>query len=88
MKLHRLAAVARKEVLQILRDARSIAIVVAMPVMMMLAFGYGISLDVKHLPVYVFDREGSQHADKGQVEGSGQSLHARHAPQARARRFT
>ena len=35
-------------------------IVVAMPVAMMLAFGYGISLDVKHLPVYVFDREGSQ----------------------------
>jgi ABC-2 type transport system permease protein len=60
MKFHRLAAIARKEVLQILRDARSIAIVVAMPVMMMLAFGYGISLDVKHLPVYVFDREGSQ----------------------------
>jgi len=60
MTLHRLAAIARKEVLQILRDARSIAIVVAMPVMMMLAFGYGISLDVKHLPVYVFDREGSQ----------------------------
>ena len=27
---------------------------------MMLAFGYGISFDVKHLPVYVFDREGSQ----------------------------
>ena len=60
MKLHRLAAIARKEVLQIIRDARSIAIVVAMPVMMMLAFGYGISLDVKHLPLYVFDREGSQ----------------------------
>jgi ABC-2 type transport system permease protein len=43
-----------------MRDARSIAIVVGMPVIMMLAFGYGISFDVKHLPVYVFDREGSQ----------------------------
>jgi ABC-2 type transport system permease protein len=31
-----------------------------MPVIMMLAFGYGISFDLKHLPVYVFDREGSQ----------------------------
>ncbi len=60
MKLHRLAAIAIKEVLQIVRDARSVGIVVAMPVAMMLAFGYGISLDVKHLPVYVFDREGSQ----------------------------
>ena len=60
MRLHRLAAIARKEVLQIMRDARSVGIVVAMPVAMMLAFGYGISLDVKHLPVYVFDREGSR----------------------------
>lgn len=60
MRLHRLTAIARKEVLQIMRDARSIAIVVGMPVIMMLAFGYGISFDVKHLPVYVFDREGSQ----------------------------
>jgi ABC-2 type transport system permease protein len=60
MKLHRLAAIAIKEVLQIVRDARSVGIVIAMPVAMMLAFGYGISLDVKHLPVYVFDREGSQ----------------------------
>jgi len=60
MRLHRLTAIARKEGLQILRDARSIGIVVAMPIIMMLAFGYGISLDVKHLPVYIFDREGSQ----------------------------
>ena len=60
MKLHRLLAIARKEVIQIMRDARSVGIVVAMPVIMMLAFGYGINFDVKHLPVYVFDREGSQ----------------------------
>lgn len=62
MRLHRLTSIARKEVLQIMRDARSIAIVVGMPVIMMLAFGYGISFDVKHLPVYVFDREGSQNS--------------------------
>lgn len=60
MKLHRLVAVANKEVIQIMRDARSVGIVVVMPVIMMLAFGYGINFDVKHLAVYVFDREGSQ----------------------------
>jgi ABC-2 type transport system permease protein len=60
MRLHRLAAITIKEVLQIVRDARSVGIVVAMPVAMMLVFGYGISLDVKHVPTYVFDREGSQ----------------------------
>src|SRR6185369_15174423 len=60
MKWHRLQAMARKEMLQIIRDPRSVAIVVIMPLLMMLAYGYGISLDAKRLPVYVLDREGSQ----------------------------
>ena len=60
MSWHRLVAMARKEVLQIIRDPRSVAIVVAMPVILMLAFGYGVSLDIKHIPVYVFDQEGSR----------------------------
>ncbi|MBW4054683.1 MAG: ABC transporter permease [Proteobacteria bacterium] len=60
MNWNRLLAMAGKEVIQIKRDARSIAIVIAMPLVMMLAFGYGVSFDTKHIPVYVFDREGSQ----------------------------
>lgn len=60
MKLTRLAAVARKELTQILRDARSLVIVILMPVILVLLFGYGVSLDIKHLPVYVYDRDGSQ----------------------------
>lgn len=59
MRANRLAAVARKEVLQIVRDARSLAIVVVLPVVMMLLLGYGVSLDMKHLPVWVLDREAS-----------------------------
>jgi ABC-2 type transport system permease protein len=31
-----------------------------MPVVLVLLFGYGVSLDLKHLPVYVYDRDGSQ----------------------------
>jgi ABC-2 type transport system permease protein len=60
MSLTRLLAIARKEVIQILRDSRSLAIVVIMPVTLMLLFGYGVNLDLKGLPVYVFDRDGSQ----------------------------
>ena len=60
MSLTRLLAVARKEVIQILRDPRSLMIVVIMPVTLMLLFGYGINLDLKGLPVYVYDRDGSQ----------------------------
>lgn len=60
MNLKRLAAIASKEIIQIRRDVRSLAIVVLMPVIMVLLFGYGVSLDLKHLPVYAFDRDGSQ----------------------------
>jgi ABC-2 type transport system permease protein len=31
-----------------------------MPVTLMLLFGYGVNLDLKGLPIYVFDRDGSQ----------------------------
>jgi ABC-2 type transport system permease protein len=60
MRWQRLAALVRKEMVQIRRDSRSLLIVVAMPVLLMLAFGYGVSFDIKHIPVCVFDREGSQ----------------------------
>ncbi len=60
MKYNRVRAIAWKEVLQIRRDLRSIMIVVAMPIVLMLAFGYGVSFDIKHLPTYVLDRENSQ----------------------------
>jgi len=60
MSLTRLLAIARKEVLQILRDARSLIIVVLMPAVLVLLFGYGVSLDLKGLPVYVLDQDGSQ----------------------------
>jgi ABC-2 type transport system permease protein len=60
MNLRRMVAIARKEVIQILRDVRSLLIVVSMPVMLMLLMGYGISLDQKRVPVCFFDRDSSQ----------------------------
>jgi len=60
MSWRRLIAVARKELIQIWRDSRSLGIVLVMPLAMMLLFGYGVNLDMKHIPVCVFDREGSQ----------------------------
>lgn len=60
MSFTRFLAVARKEVVQILRDSRSLIIVVMMPVILVLLFGYGVNLDLKGLPVYVYDRDGSQ----------------------------
>lgn len=60
MKLNRLIAITRKEIVQIRRDPRSLMIVFLMPVMLMALLGYGISLDQKNVPTCVFDREGSQ----------------------------
>jgi ABC-2 type transport system permease protein len=60
MRWHRLAAIIRKEVIQIRRDLPSLLITVAMPLLLMLVFGYGVSFDIKHIPLYVYDREGSQ----------------------------
>ena len=60
MSFTRFLAVAKKEVVQILRDSRSLIIVLIMPVILVLLFGYGVNLDLKGLPVYVYDRDGSQ----------------------------
>jgi len=47
----RLRAMIRKESLQILRDPSSIAIAFVLPVLLLLLFGYGVSLDAKHVRV-------------------------------------
>jgi ABC-2 type transport system permease protein len=62
MRLRRIKAIAVKETLQIRRDPISLLIALLMPFMQMTLLGYGVSLDVKHLPVCVFDREASQNS--------------------------
>jgi len=47
----RLRGLLRKESLQILRDPSSIAIAFVMPVVLLLLFGYGVSLDAKRVPL-------------------------------------
>jgi ABC-2 type transport system permease protein len=51
--LVRIAALVRKEAYQLVRDPSSIAIGVIMPVLLILLFGYALSLDVKSVPVAV-----------------------------------
>jgi ABC-2 type transport system permease protein len=50
-KARRVWALIRKEGRQVLRDPSSFAIGVVLPLMLILLFGYGMSLDVKHVPV-------------------------------------
>jgi len=47
----RLSALIRKEFIQVIRDPSSIAIAFVLPVVLLLLFGYGVSLDAKRVPL-------------------------------------
>jgi ABC-2 type transport system permease protein len=52
-KLWRVVSLSVKETRQVLRDPSSIAIGVVLPVILILLFGYGISLDIRNIPIAV-----------------------------------
>ncbi len=57
LRLRRLRALVRKEFLQVLRDPSSIAIAFLLPVVLLLIFGYGVSLNAREVPLaLVLDR--------------------------------
>ena len=53
----RLFPIIHKEFLHILRDPRSLVIIVAMPILMVLLYGYAITFDVKDIKLGVIDRD-------------------------------
>jgi len=57
MTLRRTRAMARKEFLHILRDPRSLLMALALPLLMILLFGYALTLDVDRIPTYIYDRD-------------------------------
>lgn len=63
MNVARLWAVSRKELLQVLRDPRSFVMALLLPVVQMLLLGYGVSLDIHHVPLCTFDQEASQQSE-------------------------
>lgn len=54
----RIWPIMKKEFIEIWRDRRSLAFVLTMPVLMLLLYGYGISSDVKRVPLAVYDLDG------------------------------
>ncbi|MGC8625413.1 MAG: ABC transporter permease [Phycisphaerae bacterium] len=52
-KLRRIVAMSRKEARQMMRDPSSIALGIVLPLLLILLFGYGLSLDAHHVPVAV-----------------------------------
>ena len=60
MKASRTWAITKKEFFHIYRDWRSLALVLLMPALLMLLFGYAVTLDVKKVPMAVLDYDKSQ----------------------------
>jgi ABC-2 type transport system permease protein len=53
----RLRAISRKELLQLRRDRLTFAMMVAIPVMQLLLFGYAIDFDVRNVTTIVYDQD-------------------------------
>jgi len=52
----RFMAVARKESIHVLRDWRSLALALAVPIMLIVLFGYALNLDIDNVAVVVWDQ--------------------------------
>ncbi|MFH1144001.1 MAG: ABC transporter permease, partial [Candidatus Eisenbacteria bacterium] len=55
--MKRVFAVARKEMRHILRDPRSLAVALIMPVLMVVLYGYGIDTELRNLPLGILDQD-------------------------------
>lgn len=60
MNLSRTWAIVRKEFIHITRDPRSLGLVILMPAILMLLFGYAVTLDVKKVKMAVLNYDGGQ----------------------------
>ena len=59
MNARRLLAIARKEAIHIRRNPRSLGLAVGIPMLMLLMFGYALTLDVNRVPLVVWDQSGT-----------------------------
>ncbi|MCA9528857.1 MAG: ABC transporter permease [Myxococcales bacterium] len=57
--MSRLLAIAIKEMRQVRRDRMTLAMMIAIPLMQLLLFGYAINTDVRHIPTVVLDHDRS-----------------------------
>ncbi len=59
MNLLRLWAIARKEFIHVLRDPRSLAMAIAIPMLQLVLYGFALTLDVDRVPMVVWDQNGA-----------------------------
>jgi ABC-2 type transport system permease protein len=57
MNARKIQAIARKEYYHLIRDYRSLYLAFIIPLLLILLFGYALSLDVEHIPTAVVDHD-------------------------------
>jgi len=57
MSYRRVRAVCIKELHHITRDPRSLAMALGVPVLMLVLFGFALSLDVDRIPTMIYDQD-------------------------------
>jgi ABC-2 type transport system permease protein len=58
--IYRIWAISKKELRQIRRDVRTLIVMFAFPIFMLVLFGYALNFDVSHIKIGVYDREKSE----------------------------
>src|SRR3989304_5437835 len=56
----RIGTIIWKEFLHIVRDPRTLGVVLVMPVLQLILYGYALTFDIKHIPMAVYDLDKSQ----------------------------
>ncbi len=72
IRLRRLAAVARKEFIHVLRDPRALGIAIVLPMIMLMIFGYALTMDLDRVPLAVWDQSRTPQSRElvGRFQGS------------------
>ncbi len=86
MNLTRVWAIALKEVYHLLRDIRSLYLAFAVPLLLILLFGYALSLDVEKIKTVVIDQDQTETSRDfiGRLGASSYFRVTAHLPDARA----
>lgn len=60
MNLTRVKAIAQKEFIHIFRDPRSLGMAIAIPMLLLVLFGYALTIDVDNVPLVIWDQDKTQ----------------------------
>lgn len=77
MNLKRVKAIAKKEFIQIKRDPRSLALALVIPVVLLIIFGYGLSLDIDRVPMVIWNQDSSSEFTRDFLNGFRNSRYFR-----------